>query len=110
MRVGIDVRPGTSVNQIVVKSGGVIPVSILSSAGFDANSVDPQSVRFGRTGTGARAVRSTLADTNGDGLIDMLLFFRTQDTQFHTGDTIALLTGQTFQGLEIQGSDSIRTL
>ena len=56
------------------------------------------------------SVRSTLQDVDLDGDLDMLLFFRTQDTGIACGQTSATLTGQTSAGIPIQGSDSIKTV
>src|SRR2546425_6632827 len=50
--VHIDIKPGSPVNPINLKSAGVIPVAILSSATFSARDVDPASVVF----AGAHAV------------------------------------------------------
>jgi hypothetical protein len=74
--VQIDVKPGDGSNTVNIGSDGVIAVAILSTAEFDASQVIAGSVVF----AGAHAVQSTLRDVNGDGRIDMLLHFRTQDT------------------------------
>jgi hypothetical protein len=51
-----------------------------------------------------------LADVDGDGDADILLHFKTRDTHIEWGDTSASLTGETFSGRAIKGSDSIRTV
>src|SRR5207248_3131225 len=44
--VGIDIQPGISPNLINLKSKGVIPLAILTTATFDATTVDPSTVCF----------------------------------------------------------------
>ena len=105
----IDIKPEGVPNSINPRSNGVIPVAILTHAEFAASSVDPATVRFGATGTEATAVHSALEDVDGDGDTDMILHFRTQDTRIACGATIAFLTGRTFGGQVIQGSDSVVT-
>ncbi len=58
----------------------------------------------------AMLVQSALEDVDGDGDTDLILHFRTQDTGIQCGNTSASLTGQTFSGQAIQGSDSIVTV
>jgi len=108
--VEIDIKPGSSLNGINPRSLGVIPVAILTTDAFDASTVNPATVRFGPTGTEATPVQSALADVDGDGDLDLILHFTTQSTGVKCGDGSALLTGTTFGGLAIQGSDSIRTV
>ena len=53
-------------------------------------------------------VHSALKDVDGDGDTDMILDFNTQATDIQCGDTSASLTGETFSGQMIQGSDSVK--
>jgi hypothetical protein len=85
-------------------------VAILTTGSFDAATVDPTTVLFGATGNAAAAVQSALEDVDGDGDTDMILFFNIQDTGIACGDTSASLTGKTFGGQMIKGSDSINTV
>ena len=110
VQVTIDIKPGSFPNSINPSIRGVIPVAILTTATFDAASVDPSTVRFGATGMEAAPVHAALTDVDGDGDIDLILQFNTQDTGIVCGETSASLTGQTFGGQAIEGSDSIRTL
>ena len=110
MPVQIDIKPGSFPNSINPRSRGKIPVAILTTDSFDATTASPNTVRFGPTGTEAAPVHSALADVDGDGDIDLILHFKTQATGIKCGDVSALLTGETFGGQAIEGSDSIRTV
>jgi len=106
----VDIRPRGEANRINPNSGKEIRVAILTGNGFDAATVDPNTVRFGATGAEAVPVNFALRDANGDGAMDMVLRFEIQDTGIKCGDTSASLTGQTSSGLSFRGSDSIRTV
>jgi len=108
--ISIDIKPGSFPNSINPRSRGKIPVAILTTDTFDATSVDPSTVLFGATGTEAAPVHAALADVDGDGDLDLILHFNTQDTGIECGDTSASLTGETTGGEEITGSDSIQTV
>lgn len=108
--VQIDIKPGGSANRVNPGSQGEIRVAVLTRDGFDAAAVDPATVRFGRTGTEAAPVHFALNDVDGDGNTDLVLRFRIQQTGISCGDTSASLTGRTFGGQAISGSDSIRTV
>ncbi len=47
---------------------------------------------------------------DSDGDLDLMLHFRTQGTGIQCGDTEASLTGETFDGQAIQGTDSVVTV
>jgi hypothetical protein len=85
-------------------------VAILSDGAFDATTVNPTTVLFGANGTEAAPTHSALEDVDGDGDTDLILQFRTQDTDIECGANSASLTGETFSGQEIEGSDSVRTV
>lgn len=107
IQVDIDIKPG-DVNSINLKSKGVIPVAILTTEDFDATEVDPGTVRFGPALT--RPVRYSLEDVDGDGDLDMVLHFWTQETGIQAGDTSATLTGVSFVDGAFFGSDAIITV
>ena len=108
--VTIDIKPGSFPNSIDPRSRGVLPVAILTTATFDAAAVEPATVRFGSTGRETPPLRSALEDVNGDGHLDLLLHFATQATGIECGNTSASLTGKTFGGQWIEGSDSMSTV
>jgi hypothetical protein len=107
--VAIDIKPGNLLNSMNPSSQGVIPVAILTTDSFDAATVDATTVLFGPSGTEAAPVHSALEDVDGDGDIDMILLFNTQETGIQCGDTSASLTGHTSGGEAIRGSDSVNT-
>jgi hypothetical protein len=52
---------------------------------------------------------SHIEDVNGDLFDDMVLHFKVSDTGIACGDTDATLTGATFVGEEITGTDAVKT-
>lgn len=108
--VQIDIKPGSSPNAINLADQGVVPVAILSSASSDSTTVDPATVKFGPGGALAQNGAGHSEDINNDGLPDLVLQFPTEATGIACGDTSATLTGETFSGTEISGSDSVVTV
>jgi len=111
-KVPIDIKPGSFPNSINMESRGTIPVAILSTPDFDATTVDKTSLTFGRTGDEDSLEKCTKSneDVNGDGLLDVVCHFRTQDTGFREGDNEGILKGKTVDGIPIEGRDSVRIL
>lgn len=105
IEVTVDVKPGSFPNSINPDSNGVIPVAILSTNDFDATTVDSSSVKFGPNR--ATAGHDNIEDVNGDGFMDMVLHFATEESGIQEGETSASLTGKTLDGKNITGSDSI---
>jgi hypothetical protein len=108
--VSIDIKPGSDPNRINPKSHGKVPVAILTTERFDATTVDPRSVRFGPKGAKATPKKGQMKDVNHDGAPDLVLPFRTQATGIQCGETSASLTGETYGGNPIQGTDAIKTV
>ncbi|MCH7720171.1 MAG: hypothetical protein IH988_04165, partial [Planctomycetes bacterium] len=113
--IQIDIKPGSDPNSINAASQGLIPVAILSTASFDATTVDGTTVQFGPAGAPAAHDQTdppNLADhqrdVDGDGLTDYVLHFLTGLTGISEGDTEACLGGQTFGGIAIAGCDAVR--
>jgi hypothetical protein len=107
--VAIDVKPG-SAGTINLKSQGVVPVAILSTAEFDARDVDPASVRFGPNAAVETHGAGHIEDVNGDRRPDLMLHFRIQETGLACGQATARLTGQTTGGIPLEGSDSVNVV
>ncbi|HKE44300.1 MAG TPA: hypothetical protein VKB41_07145 [Steroidobacteraceae bacterium] len=108
--VSIEIRPHGPLNRINPRSKGKVPVAILTTDSFDATSVDPAKVLFGATGTEAAPTHFALRDVDRDGNTDIVLQFKIQETGIQCADTSAVLSGETFDGRAIKGSDSIRTV
>jgi len=110
LEVAIDIKPDEFPNSINPRSREVIPVAILTTDTFDATTVDPLSITFGPNGAIEAHGRGHIEDVDGDGDDDLVLHFRIQETGIQCGDTSASLTGTTFSGFAIEGSDSIQTV
>jgi len=108
--VDLDIKPGSVPNSINTKSKGVIPVAILSTATFDATSVDPRSVTFGPGAATEAHGRGHIEDVNGDSIQDLVLHFSTQQSGLDVGDTRACVDGTTYGGAPIHGCDTVRTV
>lgn len=109
----VDIKPNSSPNSINLGSNGAVPVAILSSSNFDATTVDPLTVTLAGahirlTGKGTPITSKT--DVNGDGRVDLIIHVNTEALTLTTNDTQATLTGQTFSGTRIKGSDSVRVV
>jgi len=104
--VEIDIKPGSYPNSINLKSKGRIPVAILTTEDFDASTVIPETVVF----AGASPVHYALDDVDDDGDYDLILHFKTQDTDIMPEDTEACLTAETDDGVRVGGCDSIRVV
>lgn len=115
LEVSLDIKPGSFPNSINPSSRGRIAAAILTTDArdntdtFDATTVDPFTVRLGGS-SGTEAAKYSLEDVDGDGDIDLLLHFNTQDTSIKCGDVSATVTGETFDGQKIHGTDAIRTV
>ena len=108
--VEIDVKPYEQINSINPGSRGLLPVAVLTSGDFDALLVDPATVRFGPAGAIDTHGRAHVKDIDNDGDMDLLFHFRTRETGISCGDTEATLTGQTWDGTLISGTDSVNTV
>ena len=109
--VVIDIKPAKEPNAINPTSGQKIPVAILTTEDFDAQVVDPMTVRFGPGAAIESHRRWHVKDVDEDGKLDLLFHFNTQDTGIQCGDTEATLTGELFSdGGPITGTDTIVTV
>jgi hypothetical protein len=111
VQVGIDVKPGVNPNKINRNSRGVIPVGILSAAGFDATTVLPLSVELEGAGVAIRGGKplAQREDIDGDGDVDLLV--KVEASEFDPGpdfdEGYVTLTGLTDDGGEIEGEDYV---
>lgn len=108
LEVDIDIKPGSDPNCFNSNGHGVIPVAILSSPDFDASMVDPFSVSLDGAAVrvkGKSGTAGSLEDVNGDGILDLVV--QIIDDSVYTGEATAYLSGDTYDGVPIVGSDSI---
>lgn len=114
--VPIDIKPGGDPNSINCDNDkGVIAVAILTTDTFDATTVDHTTVTFEgaseihadkKTGDARRHEE----DVDDDGDIDLVFHFRFGDTALTCESTEGTLIGQTYDGVQIQSVDSVRTV
>jgi hypothetical protein len=98
MLVSVDVRPRSDANKINPDSSKKINVAIFSANGFDATMVDPNTVRFGATGTEATPIHFSRRDIDRDGQRDLVVRFQILDTGIKCGDSSVTLTGEIVGG------------
>jgi hypothetical protein len=105
--VGIDIRPGSDDNPVNPASDGVIPVALLGSADFDVADVDTTTLAFGPHGAAPLDPSGSLEDVDGDGVMDLVSHYPTQETGIAEGDTEACVSGATLEGAMFEGCDSV---
>jgi hypothetical protein len=109
--VQIDIKPGSFPNSINLGSNGTVPVAIISTPSFDATTVNPLGVTLAGSQVqlkGKGTPMYSFEDINGDGLADLVVHVTTEALQLSPTDAMAVLTGSTFGGVPITGSDSVR--
>ncbi len=112
--VGIDIKPGSFPNSVNCKDKTeTVSVAVLTTPDFNALTVDYTTVRFEgakeihvdkRTGLPVRHVE----DVGLDGDLDLVFHFYVRNTTLTCASTTGRLTGLTYNGLPIEGTDSIR--
>ncbi len=131
----LDIKPGSCPNPINVNSGGVLPVALVGSVGFDVRDVDPSTLVLRRSdGVGGSAVpvRIRLEDVatpfdgegcdchtlTGDGITDLSLKFSKQqvvqmlalDGEPHFSYVELELAGQLQDGTDFAARDCVRVI
>ena len=107
----IDIVPGSDINPINPMSRGVIPVALLGSDTFNVAVVDVTTLAFGPEGAPILHRRDVhFRDVNGDGFTDAVSHYRTHKSGIVQGDVEACVSGETFDGTEFEGCDSILVL
>jgi hypothetical protein len=70
----VDFRPGSAVNTLNPRSRGRVPVALYGSDSMDTGVVGQDSLAL----SGVMADHSAFEDVDGDGILDLILHFRTQ--------------------------------
>ena len=107
--VDIQIKPGGTSPCINASSKGRTPVAILASSEFDPLVADPPTILAGGLTSPVRWGRGE--DVNGDGLLDLVVRFKTQELNADglLQDGVELvISGETLEGGNFEGSDLIR--
>jgi len=109
--VEIDIKPGSDPNAVNPTARGILPVAILGSDTFDVADVDATTLAFG-PGEAAPLHSSGghAEDVNDDGYTDWVSHYRIEEVEVAAGDTELCLTGETLDGIPIEGCDAIVTV
>lgn len=111
LHINVEIKPGSGeYAPINPKSKGNIPVALLSSAEFNALSVDYQSLSFGATGNedSLRRCGKEGEDIDGDGRLDLVCHFDAEMADFQAGDADGVVKGKTTAGRAFEGRGHIR--
>jgi hypothetical protein len=109
--INLDIKPGGDPNSINPANGGVVPAAILGSDTFDVTDVDATTLAFGPDRAApAHCHGPHIDDVNGDGFVDLLAHFRTDETGIVYGTLMACLSGETLDGMSFNGCDAVRTV
>jgi hypothetical protein len=111
--ITVDIKSGSGNNCIQPKSRGVISVAVLGST-VDVTQIDLATIQIDDdddpSTAGVSPERSSFEDVDGDGKVDLVLKFRTQELNtagmFSNGDSL-FVTGGLKDGQQIRGSDSV---
>jgi hypothetical protein len=115
--VAVDVKPGDLGNVLNLNSNGVLVVAVLTTPEFDASTIavsDLSRIRFGDANGEGRVspLTAALEDVDGDGDLDLLLRFSTQEIReagaLTADSTLAELSGFTTEDAPWIGTDSVR--
>ena len=94
----------------------LIPVALFGSDDFDVADVDLTTLAFGPHAaapafdlTNPWVYLLSYWDVNGDGYMDLLSSYWTDETGIAVGDTQACLTGETLDSTPFAGCDAITT-
>ena len=95
----IDMLPGSDKNPMNLKSRGRLPVAILTDSMVNALDIVPASVRF----CDAAPLHSAHEDIDGNGSVDLILYFDRQQLNVTAEGKMVYLFGQTFDGRLVMG-------
>ena len=100
----IDVKPGDEMNAVNSDTDTMLEVALLGSEDFDVNNVDVNTVTLGEVKS---SKDSLVADSNGDGIADLIFVFSTAELGLENGDSELTLKGQTKDGKSFEGTDKV---
>jgi hypothetical protein len=117
--ISIDIKPGDGPNTINLKKKGVVPVAILGTPVIDldveiVDMVDPVTLNFHGASpkhdlTDPETFADHLEDVNGDGFMDLVIHFDTQDIEgLDKNSTDGCLQGSFKGGQSFEGYDSVQ--
>lgn len=108
-QVEIDIKPGSDPNSINCNNEkGIITVAILTTDTFDATFVDHSTVTFegaSETHVDKKSGEPRRHEEDVDGDTDLVFHFRLGDTNLTCESPEGTLTGETFDGQAIVGTD-----
>ncbi len=113
--VSIDIKPGSARNVISLRSSATIPVAVLSEPGFDAATVDPETIMLAgasvrMVGRGNRSLCQMRDVSKPRDHLDDLVCLIVNETTLQVGSTIAVLEARTFDGTMIRGQDGVTVI
>jgi hypothetical protein len=109
--IDLDIKPGSTPNSINPADGGVVPVAILGSDDFDVADVDATTLVFGPDdGIPDHFHAPHVEDVNGDGVLDLMAHFVTEEAGIVFGTLVACLSGKMLDGTAFSGCDAVRTV
>src|ERR1041385_6570375 len=102
--IDLDVKPGSDVNPINVKSHGSTPFALLCSPTFDPATVDVTMVQLG----GVAAVHCALEDVNADVCLDLVCHVATPALGVTCATTELTVTATLLDGVTtVTGTDTV---
>lgn len=107
-KVNVDIKPSSDQNPLNLKSNGTLPVAILTTADFNTQNIDPNSVLFGPNKIGEFHQKGHWQDVDSDTDLDLLMHFKISMAGIQPEDHQACLTGKTYDGIDFRGCDVIR--
>lgn len=112
IEVEVDIRPWSQRDWIFSRGLLPVPFTVYSSEVFDATSINQSTIRIGKTGTedSLKFCLPWFLDVNRDGLKDLTCTFVVRDTGLSKGDTQAILTADTKEGMSVSGVGHVQVL
>lgn len=104
--VAIDLLPNDAANKVYPNKTGQLPVAVLSDAEFDATQVDPATLKFG-AGDATVAGGTVVSNVDGEFGADITVKFRVEESGILCDDTEVSLSGETYAGEPVTGTDAI---